>query len=163
MMHDEHPRDSDPSPSPEQPDGRAPIIERPRAAPPADPWAHLAREQPPAAPHAEAPRASSVDEDGEMDGEEDGASDELVVIRTFGNMFDAEVARMSLEGFDIPAVLSHPSFLGRPTIRLAVPEWAVEEAEEVLRGEDEAGDDEEGDEEPRPSHRESPRPRTGDE
>ncbi len=64
---------------------------------------------------------------------------DLVTIRTFGNEFEANLAKSALDAFGIPAMLSHDDCGGqRPHlaigggIRLLVRSGDAEEAQEVL-------------------------------
>ena len=153
-MPDERPTDpsgrpgeSSRSPSPDRPEeaGRAPLAEHPRDHPPIDPFAHLA------------PQPVSAGEEAETGGEGEMAFEDqydleaeppqLVMIRTFATPVDADIARLTLEAVEIPSVVSTdgsylmPFMIVASGIRLYVPDWAVEEAEEALRTDDEEGRD----------------------
>jgi hypothetical protein len=141
-MPDERPTDPEPSPSPAHPaeSERAQAAEHPRDQPPIDPFAHLAPQPASAEPEAE------PDEEGEMAFEDeydlDAEPPQLVMIRTYATPVEADIARLALEAAEIPSVLSTDTSLTMPFmivasgIRLYVPDWAVEEAEEALSNDD---------------------------
>jgi hypothetical protein len=141
-MPDERLTDREPSPSPAHPaeSERGSAAEHPREQPPIDPFAHLARE--PASAEAEA----ETEDEGEMAFEDeydlDAEPPQLVMIRTYATPVEADIARLALEAAEIPSVLSTDTSLTMPFmivasgIRLYVPDWAVEEAEEALANDD---------------------------
>lgn len=66
-------------------------------------------------------------------------SERMVIIRTFSNEFDAQLAKAELEAADIPVVLLsdglgglHPHLQFARGIRLAVPEFEADAARELL-------------------------------
>ena len=93
---------------------------------------------------------AEMDDDGEMAFEDeydlDAEPPRLVMIRTYATPVEADIARLALEAAEIPSVVSTdgsytmPFMIVASVIRLYVPDWAVEEAEEALR-EDEGDDD----------------------
>lgn len=121
------------------------IVEQPRATPPVDPRAWAGEDPRAAEPHAvEAP-----DDADELEIDPDYEPPRLVVIREYSNGLEAEIARLDLEASGIPAVifagggnmLPYLQFSGG--VRLAVPEWAVEDADLLLQPveDDESPDD----------------------
>jgi hypothetical protein len=146
-MPDERPTDREPSPSPAHPaePERAPSAEHPRDQPPIDPFAHLAPQ--PASAGADA----EPEDEGEMAFEDeydlDAEPPQLVMIRTYATPVEADIARLALEAAEIPSVLSTdtsytmPFMIVASGIRLYVPDWAVEDAEEALSNDDVEDDD----------------------
>ncbi len=150
---DERPADPGRSPSPAYPaeaEG-GPLAEHPREQPPIDPFAHLAPRP------MSAPAEAEGDGEGEVAFEDeydlDAEPPQLVMIRTYATPVEADIARLSLEAAGIPSVVSTDGSLTMPFmivasgIRLYVPDWAVEEAEEALSVDDDADgrDDSDGD------------------
>lgn len=149
----------------DRPDGEAErprIVEEPRTSPPVDP--HAWRDAPPLVPDPrdaalgpDEDAALSLDEEDEDDGEleidPDYEPPELVVIRTYNNGLEAEIARNDLVASGIPAVifaggghmLPYLQFSGG--VRLAVPDWAVEDADLLLQPFEEDDAEEEDEEE----------------
>jgi hypothetical protein len=81
-------------------------------------------------------------------------NERMVVVRTFSNEFEAEVARLHLNAAGIPSRIVtdglggvHPHLQFARGVRLTVPESMKDEAEEALT-EGEADGDFEGGEEP---------------
>jgi hypothetical protein len=144
---DERPADPGRSSSPAHPAeaGHAPLAEQPRGQPPIDPFAHLAPQP------AGAPAESESEDESEMAFEDeydlDAEPPQLVMIRTYATPVEADIARLALEAAEIPSVLSTDTSLTMPFmivasgIRLYVPDWAVEEAEEALSVDDVEDDD----------------------
>lgn len=131
-MRDEHPTDPDQPPRPRDDSEPASMAERPRDEPPIDPWSHLAPEP------AEAEPDAGDDPDSEDEYDFDAEPARLVMIRTYANPVEADIARLALDAAGIPSVVSTDTSLTMPFmiiasgIRLYVPDWAVEDAEEAL-------------------------------
>lgn len=132
----------------DRPDGEAErprLAEEPRTSPPVDP--HAWRDAPPPAEprdpalslDEDAALSPDEEEDGELEIDPDYEPPELVVIRTYNNGLEAEIARNDLVASGIPAVifagggnmLPYLQFSGG--VRLAVPDWAVEDADLLLQ------------------------------
>ena len=74
-------------------------------------------------------------------------SERMVVIRTYANEFEAELARAQLNASEIPSVVLtdglggvHPHLQFARGVRVAVPESLVEEAEAALEEQDGTAD-----------------------
>jgi hypothetical protein len=147
-MPDERPSDPESPRSPEPRDdaGQPPFSEHPRDQPPIDPFSHLA---PPPVPAEAEPEDDDADGGTAFEDEYDLDAEptRLVMIRTFATPVEADIARLTLEAWEIPSVLKTDGSLMMPFmiiasgIRLYVPDWAVEEAEAALAGEDEDEDE----------------------
>jgi hypothetical protein len=78
-------------------------------------------------------------------------TERAIVLRTFANEFEAEVARLHLDAAGIPSKILtdglggvHPHLQFARGVRLVVPESLRDEAEEALAVEDGPQDDSEG-------------------
>jgi len=148
-MPDERPSDPQASPSSDHlaESEREPAAEHPREQPPIDPFAHLAPQPESAAAEAEPNGEGEMAFEDEYDLEAEPPR--LVMIRTYATPVEADIARLTLEAAEIPSVISTdgsylmPFMIVASGIRLYVPDWAVEEAEEALRGDGPEDGDEE--------------------
>lgn len=138
-MTDRHDADSDLP-------ARPPIVEQPREAPPRD-FVPRYTDEPAAAAYP--PEVDHELEDAdELEIDDDDEPTQLVVIRTYNYDLEAQMARLELEASGIPAVLfagggnALPYLQFSGGVRLAVPDWAVEDADLLLRPlEEDEGDD----------------------